>query len=147
MSKVSIRLATKEDISRIVEMIFEWTSQEWGWENFSHMNTADTVTNCIEKGFVFVACTKEDKIVGLVSGIFSSHPICDKKIAYETGFFVVKEHRNGRVAKLLLDAFEKRAKDFGADEMMMCAMDSKAYYYMTRKGYKAFEAVLVKKVQ
>lgn len=141
------RLEDPYKTPEIVALIKDWVADEWDMP-FDEQHATKTVLSHFTCGcgHIYAAFDDAGQIVGFISGLTVDHPVCAGKITEETGFYVVPKYRNGTVSQKLLKLHEQHAKEQGATNVYMCAMDYSVYNYLKRKGYTASEAKMEKRI-
>lgn len=92
-----------------------------------------------------------EKGKGFIFGIVQSYVFNnDSKFAYDIGFFVEPELRGKGLAFKLLKEFEVKAKELGADRIIMVGLETqrpevmKKFY--SKMGYKSLETNYIKEL-
>jgi len=100
-------------------------------------------------GFVKVACYNNE-IVGAIAGVASEMPINDLIVAQELMLWLEPEHRNGKTAPKLIDAYVQWASDMGCNIVRLSALDDvlngRAGVLFKRKGFKPIETAYIKEL-
>ncbi|AQW32713.1 N-acetyltransferase family protein [Ralstonia syzygii subsp. celebesensis] len=104
---MSIRIATAEDVPRIVELGAEMHAESPRWSRipFNPVRAAGTMGDVITSpdGVAFLY-ERDGVVVGGIAGTLQPHWACDASLAHETAFFVDREHRGGMAATRLICA-------------------------------------------
>jgi RimJ/RimL family protein N-acetyltransferase len=98
-----------------------------------------------QRGVVFVA-EKDDKLIGGIAGLVSSHPYnFNRTLLSESFWYVLPEYRNTSAGAKLIIAFTEWGKDNpNVDEITMSLLPSSPDLFtsLEKKGYKLTEYVL-----
>jgi len=111
-------------------------------------NIEEIVQNLLENENI-ICIEKEGKgvILGLLYPLYYNPEII---IAQELGWWVEPEYRNTTIGIKLLKAFEKEAKNKGADKIMMIYLDSQSpenvNKMLTKLNYSSVEHSMVKDI-
>lgn len=100
-------------------------------------------------GFVKVVCFN-DEIVGALAGAVTELPINDLVVSQELMLWLEPNHRNGKTAPKLIDAYVDWATRQGCDFARLSALDvvldGKAGILFKRKGFKPIETAYIKEL-
>lgn len=114
-----IRSANFDDIPALLTLGAQMHAESPGFGR--HPFIPDKLRNIAEHlllnapGILLVA-VRGDEIVGLMAGLVSEHFFSNAKMATDLAVYVIPEARGGMAGVALIKAFEKRAKELGADE-------------------------------
>lgn len=137
-----IRLATIEDVPRIVELGRRFLQEGPYKDELADKPkeatkfAANMLTN--PKGSVLVA-EQDGVLVGVIAFITMPHWFSGEVTATEMIWYVEPEHRAGGVAMRLMWASESLAKSLGATRMAFTAPTPQVGELYTRFGYKMVE--------
>ena len=143
-----IRAASKDDISRIVEMSQEF----WGYtiykdEEFQPNFVEDMVQRCIDDKLCIVY--EENRVEGFICGV--AGPLLaneDVLTATELAWWVSEKYRNSGAGLALIREFEKQAREIGVKYLNMAYMESSMPSAISRiyksMGYQANETLYTK---
>lgn len=138
-----IRLATIEDIPRLVELgrrfRRETTYERYIAENPEKM--AELGKKLIEQDGLLLA-EEESGIVGMLGYVVYEHFISGETIAGEIFWWVEPEHRGSGV--ILLQEAENRAKSRGAKHFQMIAPNERVGKFYERRKFSWVEATYQK---
>src|SRR3954466_1780011 len=113
-----IRLATLEDLPRLVEMGKRFRANS-NYKDFIPENSAkmiETATKLIELGTVYVS-EQDGKLDGMIGFLLFDHPLSGEKTASEIFWWVEPEARGTGLK--LLNTMKRAAKASGAVKMQM----------------------------
>lgn len=100
-------------------------------------------------GFVKVVCFNNE-IVGALAGAVTELPINDLVVSQELMLWLEPNHRNGKTAPKLIDAYVDWATRQGCDFARLSALDvvldGKAGILFKRKGFKPIETAYIKEL-
>ena len=100
-------------------------------------------------GLVKVACYNKE-IVGAIAAVAMELPINDLICTQELMLWLDPEHRNGKTAPKLIDAYVEWAKGLGCDYARLsaldCVLDGRAGVLFKRKGFKPIETAYIKEL-
>lgn len=100
-------------------------------------------------GFVKVVCFNNE-IVGALAGAVTELPINDLVVSQELMLWLEPNHRNGKTAPKLIDAYVDWATRQGCDFARLSALDvvldGKAGVLFKRKGFKPIETAYIKEL-
>ena len=106
-----IRRATIIDISALVIMLNTMHKEtEIKVPNINSQKMINRINDLIHNGLVFVAL-KDNKIQGSIAGQICTDWWSEEKYIGDAWFYVFKNQRKSNVAKKLLEAYIKTAKD------------------------------------
>lgn len=148
-----IRLATSDDIARIVKM-GECFHAEAGWADISEFDVESctaTITNMIEQDAgIVVVVENEGRLVGMAGGVIS--PIYFN-YAHQTGqelFFWLEPSSRSGDGRSLLKALEDEARAKGCKSWVMIALDKirpeATGMLYKRNGYRPSEHSWIKRL-
>lgn len=147
-----IRQATVKDVDDLIEMgkRFLDYSAFSGLTKVEDDDLARGLCSVLDNGVIFVA-EKEGKIIGGICGMMSKFWFAPRtNVAAELAWWVDEEHRGSMSSIALLKAFEKWAKQNGAQVISMSDLrideDYPAAPLFTRLGYSVAERSHVKGV-
>lgn len=143
-----IRTANKNDLFQLTVLCYNFVKEapdiflSFDKDKVEHILEAIVDSDI---GEIFIL-EKNNIPCGLLIGAISELPFSRKRIANELAWFVEKEHRGGTKALRLIKAYEKWAREGGADIISMSNLnevqDLGSLYY--RLGYKATETSYTK---
>jgi GNAT superfamily N-acetyltransferase len=135
-----IRIATQEDIPRIIELGSR-SLEDGPYAGVIHDVPAQAeycAHEVMDKGRILLG-EEDGKVVGLIGFILANHHFSGQKYAAELMWFVEEEHRKGGIAMKLLWEAEKQAKEMGAEDMLFTAPNESVAAIYKRFGYKPLE--------
>lgn len=133
-----VRLATQDDLCDILRVLEQFRSEYADGDELSD-RAEMLVQVCIAMGTVFVSM-QDGKIVGTLVGVVTQHPFLDRTIAQELAWYAP-----GGGYRLLKE-FEKRAKELGADDVIISTLvGTEAEHLPNRMGYTKREIGWIKK--
>lgn len=112
---------------------------------------SDTLRQLIDgnAGLVKVACFNKE-IVGVIAGMAIELPVNDLIVSQELILWLDPEHRNGKTAPKLIDAYVEWSKKLGCDFVRLSALDvvldGRAGVLFKRKGFKPIETAYIKEL-
>lgn len=133
-----IRLATLEDLPRLVEMGKRFRSES-AYKNFIPENSqkmTETAQKLIELGTVYVS-EQDGKLDGMIGFLLFDHPLSGEKTASEIFWWVEPEARGTGIR--LLHTMKRAAKQSGAVKMQMIAPSPEVAEIYLRLGYLPIE--------
>lgn len=147
-----VRQAKYEDIDTVKNLIKEFYNESlYEYELSLDENTIkETIKNFIDNHIGLVA-EINNKIIGVMGGIVATS-IFDKKqrLGQEAIWYITKEERKGKVAFKLIEEFEKKCKERGANLISMICMNNLNSEVLDRlykiKKYKLMEKHYIKEV-
>lgn len=153
MTDYTIRNATEHDVLDIVLAVKQFCKEvpHPAWGKFDSNKVNDLVTQLVQapQGFVQIALA-DDEIVGALIGVVSGIPINSMVFAQELMFWLDPNHRNGKTAPKLIDAYIKWAENMGCNFIRLSELDNildgKAGVLFKRKGFIPVETAYVKEV-
>lgn len=152
-TKYTIRDAVESDVFDITLSVKQFCKEipHPAWGKVDSNKIKDIVVNLInhESGFVKVACCDDD-IVGVLIGLVSSAPINDYTFSQEIMFWFDPDHRNGKIAHKLIDAYVDWSKRSGCSFSRLSSLDellgSRVGILFKRKGFTPIETAYVKEL-
>lgn len=116
-----IRVATEEDICRIVELgeILHQESDEYRDIQYDRGKVTETMLGLINSGGVVFLYESGGVILGGIAGGMSEFWFSRERIAGDFSLFVHPDHRNGMIAVKLSLAFHNWARLMGARRVQM----------------------------
>lgn len=153
MTNYTIRNATEHDVLDIVLVVKQFCKEvpHPAWGKFDSKKVNDLVTQLVQahEGFVQIALA-DDEIVGALIGVVSGIPINSLVFAQELMFWLDPNHRNGKTAPKLIDAYVQWAETMGCNFIRLSELDNildgKAGILFKRKGFIPVETAYVKEV-
>ena len=153
MTNYTIRNATEHDVLDIVLAVKQFCKEvpHPAWGKFDSNRVNDLVTQLVQahEGFVQIALA-DDEIVGALIGVVSGIPINSLVFAQELMFWLDPNHRNGKTAPKLIDAYVQWAETMGCNFIRLSELDNildgKAGVLFKRKGFIPVETAYVKEV-
>ncbi len=143
-----IRLANVEDLLKIEQLIKEFYDESLKeYISLDTVSIRNTILNFIDSHIVLV----DEELKGIIAGILSRSIFNNKEIfAQECMWYVSKDRRDGKLGIELWRAFEDKAKELGANKIIMIHMDNLNGNSMEklydRRGYKKLEWHFIKEV-
>ena len=153
MSEYNIRETTPDDLLDVV-IAAKAFSKEAGHKTWAKFDT-NKVKLLLEQlishefGFVYIATHNEEVVGGLIA-VVSELPINDYRVAQELMLWIDPEHRNGKTAPKLIDAYVAWSKEKGCNFVRLSEIDNvlngKAGLLFKRKGFEPLETAYVKEL-
>ncbi len=147
------KLATLEDLPRIVELVeMAYTELPYGLK-FDHMRAFETLENVLDNGVIICRlATVQDhpEIVGVLIAVKTFTTVSLEPIASELLWYVHPDHRSSKRALELLNAFELWGRLQNCSALIMGNManasaESTHRLYL-RKGYQLSEQTYFKRI-
>lgn len=135
-----IRIATQEDIPRIVELGSR-SLQDGPYAGLIRDVPAQAALcahEVMDRGRILLG-EECGEVVGLLGFIVANHHFSGQKYAAEMMWYVEREHRKGGIAIKLLWEAEKQAKELGAEDMVFTAPNEDVSALYQRFGYHKME--------
>lgn len=135
-----IRVATQEDIPRIIELgsLSLEDGPYAGVIRDVPAQAALCAHEVMDKGRILLG-EEDGVVVGLIGFIIANHHFSGQKYAAELMWFVPEEHRKGGMGMKLLWEAEKQAKEMGAEDMLFTAPNTSVAAIYKRFGYEELE--------
>ena len=134
----------KVDVLRLANEFAEQTESE----GYNDENLIFMMNKCIGEGFILVA-EEEEKIVGMVGGIFIFSPLMNGVVFSETAWYVSKDARG--CGKELFDEMELMVDKTEAKAITVCAYCNEYQKVVERmykmRKYKEIEHFWMKKIK
>lgn len=141
-----IRLYDDNDKVDILKLAKEFAGQTES-EGYVDENLIFMLNKCIAEGFVLVA-EEEEKIVGMVGGIFIFSPLMNGIVFSETAWYV--DEKNRGCGKDLFDEMERMVGKTEAKAIVVCAYCNNYQKVVERmyrmREYKEVEHFWMKKI-
>jgi GNAT superfamily N-acetyltransferase len=147
-----IRVATTEDFAPLLTMGREFYDAS-GYSDlvgFDRESLVRTFEQLMQNGGLFVA-EVNGEVVGMVGGmVYPFYFDADHLTGQEVFWWVMPEHRKGRIGLELLQALEEWAKARGAKSLSMVSLDRLNPEQVARMysaaGYRASEHTFIKRL-
>ena len=153
MTDYIIRDATNQDVLDTVIAIRQFCKEvpHPAWAKFDVNMVSSLVTQLIQEDIGFVKLVvKDDEIVGTLIGCVTGLPINSLVFAQELMFWLDPNHRNGKTAPKLIDAYVEWAETKGCNFIRLSTLDdvldSRVGVLFRRKGFKPIETAYVKEI-
>jgi len=117
MDNVTIKIAERKDLDAAAELVQSWTRHMD--YNCGKEEILANLKRTYMAGVVVLAKDKDDKLIGLMSGLKTYHFWIHEWIAHDDWFFVAPECRGKGVAFLLDRAFGAWAKAMSCGSVIM----------------------------
>lgn len=143
----AIREATGEDVPAIVTMAQHFVSDTaYGACVPSDAGHLQRVTEqLLALGVIFVA-ERDGALIGMLAGLAYPHFLTTKQTASETALWVEWRFRGARIAKDLIEAFERWAAAQHATRVELGSWHAALDTFYGRLGYTAAERVFYKEL-
>lgn len=145
MHKYNIRKVEEKDIDTLVEMYVAYFRDENPILTPSREALHQWVTLHFLNFPAVLLVTEDNEIVGGIGWQESYHPFSGDIIVKKTSWYVLPEHR-GEAGDTLLEYLENHAKQIGAKEVWMSALDRPVAVYLEQKGYSPLELNYIKRI-
>lgn len=135
-----IRIATQEDIPRIIELGSQ-SLQDGPYAGLIRdvpKQAALCAQEVMDKGRILLG-EEDGEIVGLLGFIVANHHFSGQRYATELMWYVQPNHRKGGIALKLLWECEKQAREMGAEDMVFTAPNEDVSSLYRRFGYDKME--------
>ena len=135
-----IRIATQEDIPRIVELGSR-SLQDGPYAGLIDdvpSQAAYCAHEVMDKGRILLG-EEEGQVVGLIGFILANHHFSGQRYAAELMWYIEPEHRKGGPGLKLLWEAEKQAKEMGAESFLFTAPNEDVAALYKRFGYDKLE--------
>jgi len=151
MPDLIIRKAEKKDIPEAIELI-KWFEKDQVSE-YHRIITDEIYAKKVAETFLdtTLIAEKDNRIIGLISGVILTHPLNNEKIFQEYLWLVAPEYRKNGTALELLKAMEKKAKEkWGCKLFILGFLGNRRpitfMYLYEHLGYKFLEAHYIKEL-
>lgn len=150
---MTLKIATKEDQDAIRQMVLDFAlNSPYADIHIDVDKINEVISNILEednsRSIILLGC-KDDQIVGMIIASTSEMLINRDIVAQELVYWIDPEHRGGRLAIQMLDAFEYWAIKVGAKFIQMSLVATelapKVSAIYKRKGYRPCETGFLKK--
>jgi len=132
MKKAKIRLARKEDVKAIEDMILEWSTSQWPeWLP----KRTEAILKALEDPNHLVSEINEE-IVGVLHLIFYSDILLGSSNCHLNFLLVKERYRSTGVGSRLINEAVKQAKEKGAIEMHVDTKFDDAAKFYRKLGFK-----------
>jgi GNAT superfamily N-acetyltransferase len=115
-----IRLATEEDIFDLLVLTKNFMKEAGEFFKFNKDKIETFLSMAIPSDdHCVIVCEVEGSVVGFLICQCADNPFVDRKLAFEIGWYMSKEHRGARNSIRLLKAFEEWAISKGVDCLIL----------------------------